>query len=45
MNKTISEYVKTCDNDILKRLNGLILAEINRRKEIEKCHGSFTTEE
>lgn len=37
MNKTISEYVKTCDNDILKRLNELIIVEMNRRKEKEQA--------
>lgn len=37
MNKTISEYVKTCDLDTLYNLFELVVKEINHRKEKEQA--------
>lgn len=36
MNKTISGYIKTCNDDELYRLFDLIIEEMNKRKEKEK---------
>ena len=37
MYKTISAYIRQCDNDALYELFEYIVAEMNRRKEKEKC--------
>lgn len=36
MFKTISAYIRQCDNDVLYELFEYIVAEMNRRKENEK---------
>lgn len=36
MNKTISGYIKTCNDDELYKLFDLIIEEMNKRKEKEK---------
>lgn len=36
MNKTISGYIKTCNDDELYRLFELIIEEMNKRKEKER---------
>ncbi len=39
MNKTLSEYIKTCDTDDLYKLFDLIIEEMNKRKECESSGG------
>lgn len=36
MNKTISDYIRTCDDDVLYELFEKIVEEMNKRKAKEK---------
>lgn len=40
MNKTISDYIRTCDDDALYKLFDKIVEEMNKRKEKEQCQTS-----
>ena len=41
MNKTISDYIKSCEEDILYKLFDLIIDEMNKRKERESSGGGI----